>query len=467
MPVIESEYGDVFNGRVSPKTNKTGKLRLTKSGSDRNKGKRVSMGYTEVLVKISGFGKGSDHVKSHLDYISRNGKLEIETDNGEVISGLKNIHDYFDSWDRSFETQKRGKNHRDSMHVVLSMPEGTEPGAVRESARDFASKVFGKNHEYAFALHTDTPQPHVHVAVKYIGFNGERPKHQMEHLQEWRELFAENLREHGIGAEATPRIIRGITKKPENSIIKRLGERSWVRARRYAEAAAALVDESKGIASARNQYEIANEKAQIAIRKQWLSLAARLERDDTFTKNGKPIINKRPDYENTRIRTAAKQLQRKAALHQSNLAHLGKTAVANAVTRLRNLPGVDVVSNRKTTKLLLREAAQDRLGWRGVADTAMRRAGTGVAGTGRRTELERLDRRAPVEKHAEEAKQIRQFVAEMPEIETQHQAIKQELRDRFTVEKSTAVEKQQSPDNKKAVQSPEIKPPDRSEDIEL
>ena len=37
-------------------------------------------------AKITGFGKGGGHIKAHLDYNSRNGKLELENDRGEVFS---------------------------------------------------------------------------------------------------------------------------------------------------------------------------------------------------------------------------------------------------------------------------------------------------------------------------------------------------------------------------------------------
>ncbi|MBS0511033.1 MAG: hypothetical protein JSR42_07600 [Proteobacteria bacterium] len=37
----------------------------------------------EVMVKISGGGKGMRQIGAHLDYISRNGKVTLENDAGE------------------------------------------------------------------------------------------------------------------------------------------------------------------------------------------------------------------------------------------------------------------------------------------------------------------------------------------------------------------------------------------------
>jgi len=43
----------------------------------------------QVLVRISGAGKDIKHIKAHLNYISRNGKLELEDQSGETIKGRK------------------------------------------------------------------------------------------------------------------------------------------------------------------------------------------------------------------------------------------------------------------------------------------------------------------------------------------------------------------------------------------
>jgi hypothetical protein len=40
----------------------------------------------EVLVKVTGGGTKVGAIKAHLDYISRKGRLEIETDTGDRIA---------------------------------------------------------------------------------------------------------------------------------------------------------------------------------------------------------------------------------------------------------------------------------------------------------------------------------------------------------------------------------------------
>jgi hypothetical protein len=41
-------------------------------------------GAKEVMVKISGGGRDADGVRAHFEYIDRHGKLNLETDRGEV-----------------------------------------------------------------------------------------------------------------------------------------------------------------------------------------------------------------------------------------------------------------------------------------------------------------------------------------------------------------------------------------------
>ena len=52
----------------------------------------------EVVVKISGGGKGMRSIKNHFDYISRNGQLDMEDQDGNKISGREEIRENFMLW---------------------------------------------------------------------------------------------------------------------------------------------------------------------------------------------------------------------------------------------------------------------------------------------------------------------------------------------------------------------------------
>lgn len=170
----------------------------------------------EVMVKISGSGKGMRQVRAHLDYISRNGQLSLQNEQGEVIEGKDAIRDLANEWRYGLYGVPEEGRRRETLNIVLSMPEGTSRDAVREAASNFAQRQFGQNHPYVFTAHEDEPHPHVHLCVKVLGQDGIRLNPRKADLQLWREQFAESLREQGISACATPRIARGARRRTQS-----------------------------------------------------------------------------------------------------------------------------------------------------------------------------------------------------------------------------------------------------------
>lgn len=186
----------------------------------------------EVMIKVTGGGKSISAIKKHLDYISRNGKVDLENERGEILGqgGAKEIRD--DWQDSGYPLPADEGTKRESFNVVLSMPHGTDPQAVLSSARAFAQEEFTR-HQYALALHDGreddhlagakggkntkkkAPNPHVHICVKAVDLDGHRLNPRKADLQRWREKFAEKLIERGIEANATPRHQRGQQRQPE------------------------------------------------------------------------------------------------------------------------------------------------------------------------------------------------------------------------------------------------------------
>jgi hypothetical protein len=105
------------------------------------------------------------------------------------------------------------------------MPAETDAAIVRDAARAFAREVFADRFDYVFALHTDALHPHVHLAVRALGDQGERLNPKKADLESWRQAFAQALRDRGIEAEATPRRARGITRKAERTPLRKIRER--------------------------------------------------------------------------------------------------------------------------------------------------------------------------------------------------------------------------------------------------
>ncbi|MBE8233615.1 MAG: relaxase/mobilization nuclease domain-containing protein, partial [Endozoicomonadaceae bacterium] len=129
------------------------------------------------------------------------------------------IHQLANDWHGDEYRQKK-RNTRHNTHIVLSMPDSTEPKAVKQGVREFAKKTFADNHQYVFALHTDTDSPHVHLTVKNLGFDGKRLHVKKGLPQIWRELFAEEMEKQGIAAEATPSLKKYLMARSNKEKVK-------------------------------------------------------------------------------------------------------------------------------------------------------------------------------------------------------------------------------------------------------
>jgi len=430
MSIIEAENAleEALGTGVKRKGNRTGKLR--------SKAARVAKGSPEVMVKITGFGKGVEHVKAHLSYITRNAKLELETDRGDILRGKDEIKELFGQWTEDIANAPRHKNQRDTMHMVLSMPEGTPEIAVRNAARAYAKRNFGGNHEYVFALHTDEPHPHVHLTVKMLGFDGKRLNPRKADLQAWRESFAQEMRDQGIDAEATPRVSRGVVRKAEKSVIRHI-ERGddrhaprvpRVKASRVKDAVDELIAEIHGLEVSEKPWEPRIRDRQQHVRRAWLAAAEAFASKSPTSKENQ---NERPNYEwldPVRVRAG----QRAAAVYQSNLEKHGLRAATAAIARMRDLSRVNVAHNERPAQVFLYSNALDGMGRDGAADNGLRwprnrplaiAAGTSGDVNGKSSQQEAAN--------SVVATQIRHLVEKMPPLETERQELKRKLLNQF------------------------------------
>jgi hypothetical protein len=201
-------------------------------------------GAKEVLVKISGGGRDADGVQAHFEYIDRHGKLDIETDHGEVLHGKAAATEIINDWALDYGAvpgapHSRGKvgadgkrrTPRQAFNIVLSMPAGTPPQKVLQAVKKFAREEFAHQHRYAMTLHAEEKEkhgahPHVHLVVKAEHeYEGSRLNPRKADLQRWRERFAEYLTELGVAATATRREDRGFVKTNKKTPIYRASQR--------------------------------------------------------------------------------------------------------------------------------------------------------------------------------------------------------------------------------------------------
>lgn len=192
----------------------------------RAKLQRIVAKAPEVMVKITGKTKTVGHLKSHLEYITRGGELAAETEAGAVMEGRQGLRDIQAGW--ADDAALDGCRRRDgplSHNMILSMPPGTDPIAVKDAVRAFAIETFGGQHDYVFVQHLDDEHPHVHLTVRSLGYDGKRLNPRKADLAAWREHFAGELRLRGVEAEATPRRTRGKVRKAERGVVRAIKER--------------------------------------------------------------------------------------------------------------------------------------------------------------------------------------------------------------------------------------------------
>ena len=237
----------------------------------------------EVMVKV--LSKDSNNLRSvarHLNYIGRQGHLELETDDGDRLQGRGAGQQLVENWDLDLDQDRwdsrlsagRGRAPKLVHKIILSMPPGTPPNGVLEAARNFAREEFALKHRYALALHTDEPHPHVHLVVKTVSEQGERLNIRKATLRLWRQEFARHLRDKGIAANATERAVRGEDRIHKRDGIYRAvarGDSTYMQARIQAVAA----ELGKG-----NERDDPAKRTLIETRKQvvdgWYSVASRL-----------------------------------------------------------------------------------------------------------------------------------------------------------------------------------------------
>jgi hypothetical protein len=168
----------------------------------------------QVMVKVTGGGRGMGAIAAHLRYISKGGRLPIEDDRGLPHDGKESLHDLVEQWRVGGSRIPEKSERREAFNIMLSMPVGTKFEFLQRAAREFA-KAELPNHRYVMVLHTHQVNPHVHLSVRAEGRDGQRLNPRKEDLRRWRETFAERLRSWGIEAEATSQVTRGTRHRNE------------------------------------------------------------------------------------------------------------------------------------------------------------------------------------------------------------------------------------------------------------
>lgn len=218
--------------RLKAKEEKSRGSRTSSSGFTKKNALAVANRTPEAFCKLTGVTRSVNHASNHIDYISRNGKVELEDEQGNLFSGSRLGYEITEQWKniskfKQFQDPDPMKNKsRYTTTLVFSMVAGTDEEKLKDSVRQLMKEEFGGKHKYVMGLHTDTNSPHVHVCILNKGLNKNKKLHlSRAKTKQLRAKFAEKLVEHGIKAVATPRQMRGVIDKSDNKNLKKIKER--------------------------------------------------------------------------------------------------------------------------------------------------------------------------------------------------------------------------------------------------
>jgi hypothetical protein len=197
------------NRRVTPAAQARLRLPLgERAAAIRQKIRTTLRRAPQVMVKVTGGGRGMAAIAAHFRYISKGGRLQMEDDRGVAREGREAVAEVAEQWRYAGSLIPQQSERREAFNIVLSMPRGTDPQFVLKAAREFA-KIELADHRYVMVLHEHQANPHVHLSVRAESRHGKRLNPRKADLHRWRETFAEKLRGYGVRADATRQITRG------------------------------------------------------------------------------------------------------------------------------------------------------------------------------------------------------------------------------------------------------------------
>lgn len=151
-------------------------------------------------------------IAAHFRYISKNGRLSMEDEREQLVSGSGAVREMADDWRYGGTLIEDESFRREAFNIILSMPAGTNADIVRKASREFAQQEFS-DHKYVMVLHDHQANPHVHLSVRAESIRGRRLNPRKADLHRWRETFAEKLRGWGVDAEASRQSSRGVGRR--------------------------------------------------------------------------------------------------------------------------------------------------------------------------------------------------------------------------------------------------------------
>jgi hypothetical protein len=189
---------------------------------------RIALRLPQVVVRITGKSRGAAKVWGRLWYISHEGELALEREDGTTVEGQAELRQLLEQWSVHFDQRRNG---RDTVQLSFSVPESeveATPGGrdrVLDAVRETARAEWGASHPFVLGSHTNSSNFHVHVIVRSRGYQGEPLPCQKADLERWRDRFAGACRERELWVDASPRAARGHTRRSVSTPVHRKLER--------------------------------------------------------------------------------------------------------------------------------------------------------------------------------------------------------------------------------------------------
>lgn len=162
----------------------------------------------EVVIKITSKSKNFQGMSRHIDYISRQGKLQIITSDLEYYQG-KNENLELKETLKIYGDTMPNKNDKkreisQTYNMIFSMKEHskTPPDKLKQAVFTTLKQAYSDNY-FVITFHSDTDNPHCHVCLKISKSDGKRIDIRKADLAHLRAEFAKNLNALGIEASAT------------------------------------------------------------------------------------------------------------------------------------------------------------------------------------------------------------------------------------------------------------------------
>jgi hypothetical protein len=90
----------------------------------------------QVMVKVTGGGRGMAAIAAHFRYIAKAGRVPFEDDRGVTREGKEALSDLAEQWRYGGSEIPTTSGRREAFNIILSMPRGTDPLTVQRAARE-------------------------------------------------------------------------------------------------------------------------------------------------------------------------------------------------------------------------------------------------------------------------------------------------------------------------------------------